>query len=112
MLEWVALVALVGVFLEELAIWIRQELVTLEREADRVLFQPRFLASQSLWLIGRWLDFDFAQVVAELVIGDDEGVRLAGILNAIAIVIVLRWSLNHDTFCSHLVESADRVRQL
>ena len=59
-LEWVALVALVGVFLEELAIWIGQELVTLEREADRVLFQPRFLACQSLWLIGRRLDFDFA----------------------------------------------------
>jgi len=93
--------------LEQRAVWIRQELIILERKADRMLLDPSLLTGQRLRLVGRGLDFDFAQIVSELVVGDDECVRAAGIVNAVRIIVVLRWCFDHDTHLSHFVQRCD-----
>ena len=54
---------------------------------------------------------DGIEVVAELVVGDHEGVEFAGILDAVRIVIILGRSFYQEVFLLQLVEKGDVIRQ-
>ena len=58
-------------------------------------------------MVGRGLDLNFAQIVSELVVGYDEGISAAGVVNAVRIIVVLSWCFYHDTHLSHLVQRRD-----
>ena len=103
--QFVGLIALQTVPLEQLAVRIGQELVSTETEADRVLLDPRLLSFQGLRLIGRWLHFDLFEVVSELVIRHDKGIGLPSVLDAVRVIVILGWCLDHDSFTGHHVQS-------
>ena len=82
-MQGVALVALVCILLEKLAIRVGQELIAFERETNGMLADPGFLASQGLWLVRRWLNLDLAKVVTEFVVRHDKSIRFARILDTV-----------------------------
>lgn len=100
----VRLISLIGILLEELAVWVGHELVLAERETDRVLLDPGLFTLESLRLIRRGLHLNLAMVVPEFVVRDDEGVHLACILDAVGVIVVLGRSLDHDPFLCHLYQ--------
>ena len=92
--------------MEKFTVRIRQEFVSTESKANRVLLDPLLFSAQGLGLVGRWLGLDLPQVVSALVIRDDEGIGLACILNAVGIVVVLSWRFDHHTSLCHLIQGA------
>ena len=85
----ILLVVLQSVLGEELAVWVWQELVLLEGERDAVLLDPGLLSLQGVPVVAAWVGLELAQVVAELVVGNDEGILMLGILNAVGVIVIL-----------------------
>ena len=77
-----------------------------------MLLYPGILSFQLLWEVRGAPSFDLFEVVSELVVGHYEGVALAGVLDAVGVVVVLGRSLDHDALLSHLVEHRHGVREL
>jgi hypothetical protein len=90
--------------LEQLAVRIGQEVVSMECVADRVIFDPlAFLLS----LLHAAL---FLDVVSELVIRDNVRIVSLCILDAVGVIIVLRRSLDDQALSSQLVQQSYLVR--
>lgn len=95
------LVGRVGKLAEQMAVWVRQELVSFKGEGDQVLLQPLLLARKALVRGG--VGLELPQVVPELVIAYNARVRgLLRVLDAVGVVVVLRWSRDHDALCLQL----------
>jgi len=79
------------VYIEQLAIRIRQEMILMKGITNRVVFYPFsfFLFLRSTFL--------FINVISELVICHNERIEALGILDAVGIIIVLRRSLHYHT---------------
>lgn len=104
--------------LPNLRLRIGQKLVLVEGVADAMSFNPvTRLFGRGLVdvLVRGFLGFqvlvDGIEVVAELVVGDHEGVEFAGILDAVRIVIILGRSFYQEVFLHQLVEKGDVIRQ-
>lgn len=76
-----------------------------------MLLDPGVFRLQLVWKVAGDLELDLLQVVSELVVGDDEGIRLTCILDAVGVIVVLGRCLHHDSRIRHLVQHSHRVRQ-
>lgn len=103
--KWVDLILVVRVCLKKFRVWIWQELITIERKANRMSLYPEFFFLNwfSIAYNCSCLFLHFCDVISEFIICNYVSIGLSGVLNTVAIIIVLCWSLHHVALGSKLV---------
>lgn len=90
LIYWEVLVVFIVKLLEEFAVRVRQELISVKSETDGVVFDP-FLFLNLIHLL---LPYE----IPELVIRNNEGISSLSILDAVGIIVILRRSLDYVAF--------------
>jgi hypothetical protein len=97
-------VVLIGELVEQPAVGVGQELVRVEGETDRVVFDPLLLL--------QLIVLDLLQVVAEFVISYDVTIGTFRVLDAIGVVIILGRCLNDVAFGRQVVQHGNVIWHL
>ena len=97
-------VVLIRELVEQPAIGVGQELVRVESETDRVVFDPLLLLQLVI--------LDFLQVVTEFVISDDITICTFRVLDAVGVVIVLGRCLNDVAFSCQVIQHGNVIRHM
>jgi hypothetical protein len=97
-------VVLIGELVEQPAVGVGQELVRVEGETDRVVFDPLLLLQLVL--------LDLLQVVAEFVISNDVTIGTFRVLDAVGVVIVLGRCLNYVAFSCQVIQHGNVIWHL
>ena len=97
---------------KQFAVGVGQEFIAFKGERDAVLLDPGGLSFHSVLLVSARVSLQLANVVAELIIGHDEGSLVLGIRNAVGVIVVLRRCQNHHSEFSQHIQSGDTVGYL
>lgn len=97
-------VVLIGELVEQPAVGVGKELVRVEGETDRVVFDPLLLLQLVL--------LDLLQVVAEFVISNDVTIGTFRVLDAVGVVIVLGRCLNYVAFSCQVIQHGNVIWHL
>jgi hypothetical protein len=77
-----------------------------------VLLKPDLLALDAVTLVGARVGLKFADVISELVVRDDESIDLPRVLDAVGIVVILRWGRHHHSVRLELNQRCDAIWDL